>query len=69
MGKVPDNDANGSRCICAECPSYPKKGGVFCAKGKSENPVRERGCVCGDCAVYKEYKLSDAYYCIHGQAE
>ena len=68
MAKVPDTPENASLCICGECPSYPKEGSFFCAQGKSEKPVRKRGCVCGDCAVFKEHNLQDGYYCAAGAA-
>ena len=68
MQKVPDTPENMSRCLCGGCPSYPGAGGFFCAKGKSELPVRRRGCVCGDCANFKEFGLQDGYYCIGGIA-
>jgi hypothetical protein len=66
--KVPDTPENMSRCICGGCPSYPGEGGFFCAKGKSGPSVRQRGCLCGDCANFKEYKLQDGYYCVGGAA-
>ncbi len=68
MGKVPDTPENMARCICGGCPSYPGDGGFFCAKGKSAQPVVKRGCICGDCANFKEYKLVDGYYCVTGVA-
>lgn len=68
MAKVPNSSENSSRCICTECPSYSKEGGFYCATGKSEAPVREKGCICGDCEVYKDYELADAYYCMNGVA-
>jgi hypothetical protein len=66
--KVPDTPENSSRCICGGCPSYPGGGAFYCAKGKSALPVRRRGCVCTDCAVFKAYGLEDGYYCIGGVA-
>jgi hypothetical protein len=68
MAKVPDTPENGDRCICGECPSYPKERSLFCATGKSEKPVVKRGCVCNDCQVFKEYSLQDGYYCANGAA-
>jgi len=68
MAKVPDTQDNEGRCICADCPSYPKEGILFCARGKSPNPVRERGCVCPDCPVYKDNRLDRDYYCADGAA-
>jgi hypothetical protein len=66
--KVPDTPANMARCLCGGCPSFPGGGGFFCAKGKSELPVRQRGCICTDCANFKEFGLKDGYYCVAGLA-
>jgi len=68
MAKVPDTPENESRCICAGCPSFPGEGLFYCARGKSEKPVRERGCVCPDCAIFKEHGLQGDYYCADGAA-
>ncbi len=68
MQKVPDTPENMARCLCGGCPSYPGEGGFFCAKGKSDLPVKQRGCLCGDCANFKEYGLQEGYYCINGIA-
>jgi len=38
--------------------------GVFCAFGKSNCIVDEKGCVCPDCEVYKNNNLSNMYYCL-----
>ena len=65
--KVPDTPENMSRCLCGGCPTFPG-GGFFCAKGKSDLPVRQRGCLCGDCANFKELGLKDGYYCVSGIA-
>lgn len=69
MAKVPDTSENLSRCICGSCPSYPGEGGFFCAKGKSEQEIRQRGCICGDCENFREFGLSDGYFCVNGEAE
>jgi hypothetical protein len=66
--KVPDTPENSSRCICGGCPSYPGEGAFYCAKGKSGLPVRQRGCVCPDCALFKTFGLEEGYYCIGGVA-
>jgi hypothetical protein len=68
MAKVPDTPENMARCICGTCPTYPGEGGFFCAKGKSELPITRRGCVCGDCEIFREYGLKDGYYCDSGRA-
>lgn len=68
MAKVPTEDQYASRCICGGCPSYPGDGGFYCARGKSQNSVTRRGCICGDCANFKEFDLQDGYYCADGAA-
>ncbi|MBC7293222.1 MAG: DUF2769 domain-containing protein, partial [Thermoleophilia bacterium] len=42
--------------------------GFYCAKGKSPEADRRRGCLCGDCALWKEYGLTQGYYCDEGVA-
>ena len=68
MAKVPNTPENMSRCICRGCPSFPSDGGFYCAKGKSASTVNRRGCVCGDCANFKDFDLEDGYYCAAGAA-
>lgn len=68
MGKVPDTAENMARCLCGNCPSYPAEGGFYCATGKSAKTIQKRGCVCGDCEIFKEYGLIDGYYCVTGVA-
>jgi Protein of unknown function (DUF2769) len=68
MAKVPDTTENMSRCLCGTCPSFPGDGGFFCAKGKSAKTVDRKGCLCTDCANFKEFGLSDGYYCADGAA-
>jgi len=69
MGKVPDTPENMARCICGGCPSYPAEGGFFCVKGRSAKEIDKRGCICGDCAIFKDYELAGGYYCAAGIAE
>jgi len=68
MAKVPDTPENEGRCICGDCPSFPGEGILYCARGKSQNPVRERGCICPDCRNFKDYALQGDYYCADGAA-
>ena len=63
--KVPDTPKNMSHCVCGGCPSFPGGSGFFCAKGKSDLPVKQRGCLCGDCANFKEFGLQDGYFCVN----
>jgi aldose sugar dehydrogenase len=66
--KVPNTSENMSHCLCGGCPSYPGDGGFYCAKGKSGLSVSRRGCLCTDCANFKEFGLQEGYYCINGVA-
>ena len=68
MQKVPVTPENASRCVCGGCPSFPGGAGFFCAKGKSDLPVQQRGCLCTGCVNFKEYDLRDGYYCVSGRA-
>ncbi len=68
MATVPDTHENESSCICDACPSDPGEGTLYCARGKSQSPVRRRGCICADCAAFKGYGLKDGYYCADGAA-
>jgi hypothetical protein len=68
MARVPDTPENEARCICAECPSFPGEGSLYCSRGKSQKSVRRRGCVCPDCRNFKEYGLEGEYYCADGAA-
>jgi aldose sugar dehydrogenase len=66
--KVPNTPENHSRCICPGCPTYDDcmaKGGenLFCAAGKSACEFDSMGCICGECPVGSDYRLSDLYYC------
>ena len=70
MGKVADTPENMAKCICGECPSKNHDDmGFYCAKGKSPMTVRRRGCVCGDCALWRDYRLTKGYYCAEGVTE
>jgi hypothetical protein len=68
VGKVADTPENSARCICGDCPSSPPEGTLFCATGKSAEKITKRGCICPDCAVFKEQALVDGYYCAAGAA-
>jgi hypothetical protein len=70
MGKVPDTEENMAKCLCRECPSKPKDDmDFYCAKGKSPDSVRRRGCACGDCPLWPGYGLTKGYYCDEGVTE
>ncbi|TFH03749.1 MAG: DUF2769 domain-containing protein [Methanosarcina sp.] len=38
--------------------------GLFCSFGKSKCITEEKGCICGDCEVYKGNHLTNSYYCL-----
>ncbi|KPJ89471.1 MAG: hypothetical protein AMS17_01770 [Spirochaetes bacterium DG_61] len=83
---VPDTKENMDKCICKDCPTYNQcmrdsTEGLFCAKGKSDCDVEDDDCVCEQCPVDKEYKLTvvldlmekkilkmNQFYCMKGPA-
>ncbi len=60
-------------CICKKCPSYPcsKKCNeiLYCSKGKSSKKIKKKGCICGNCLIFKMGKFTEGYYCISGIAK
>ncbi|MCL4473914.1 MAG: DUF2769 domain-containing protein [Actinobacteria bacterium] len=67
--EVPNTPENAAKCICSTCPTYIQgDSGFFCALGKSERNPTQKGCLCGDCALWGEYDLSDGYFCTEGKA-
>jgi len=68
MPYVPDSTEIEERCLCPRCPSFPKEGILYCARGKSLKPVTSSGCICGDCANFREYDLLTYFYCLSGPA-
>lgn len=68
--KVTNTDENSRKCICRDCPSYieDQDEGFFCSIGKSSEQYEKKGCICGKCALWDEYKLSSGYYCVIGEA-
>ncbi len=72
--KVPDTKENLMKCICMNCPTHTqemkdKMQGMFCARGKSGLKFERKGCLCGECPLASEYKLSGGYFCDMGAAE
>jgi len=68
---VPDLEKNSRRCICASCPSYDKCmynniERFYCARGKSKCTIEKKGCICGECPIASEYKVSGFYFCTEG---
>jgi len=76
--KVDDNKKNMEICkqFCGPCPTFkPNKlnevepHALFCARGASVKPkgeIKESGCNCFNCGVFKNYDLEGGYYCIYG---
>ncbi len=69
------NDKNASRCLCPGCPTYmsspcpdERREKIFCSTGMTDCDVDQRGCLCGDCQVFKEYGLKIGYFCVKGEA-
>lgn len=63
------NLANLRLCSCTSCPSFPKVLGeaIYCASGRSEQAIEEKGCNCVTCALYDLCgSFNVAYFCIHG---
>ncbi len=76
MPIVKKNPKNIANCSCPKCPTYndcakTKKELLFCAKetGKAKCEYKMNGCICSNCPVHKQNKLSSGYYCIYGQAQ
>ncbi len=63
------NVANLRVCSCSSCPSFPGVFGqaLYCASGKSDRPIEEKGCNCVICPLYDRCgSFNVAYFCIHG---
>lgn len=56
-------------CLCKKCPSYPGKGDkvVYCEHGKSGYPIEWKGCLCGNCPIWKINRFKNKYYCQIGK--
>jgi hypothetical protein len=83
---VPNTSENLKKCICMDCPTFEKSlkdvdGGLFCAQGKAEGNVEEDECLCDQCQIDDEYKLTgrldlmermilklNQFYCSRGPA-
>ncbi len=78
-GKIPENHGkyfgvcfsyhNSKACICGSCPSYPGKGNMFCARGKSRLtgemlPEKKSGCLCRNCELFKKFRFEGQYFCM-----
>ncbi len=38
--------------------------GMFCAFGKSACIEENKGCICGNCLLFREYSLKKGYFCL-----
>ncbi len=56
-------------CICGRCLSYPNKkdSKTYCEFGKSDFNVKEKGCICSKCFVWKINRFKNYYYCEKGK--
>ena len=69
--KTSDNEA---RCTCPGCPTYNKcmdKGTevLYCTVGATACELERKGCLCGECPVWRDNGLTTFYFCVHGAAE
>ena len=65
---VPDSVENFQMCLCINCPTYDDcmrkdEQRVFCSIGRTRCDVVRNGCVCGECPVATNYRLSGYYFC------
>ncbi|MFO7795471.1 MAG: DUF2769 domain-containing protein [Promethearchaeati archaeon] len=76
--KVPDTEENMNICkqFCGPCPTFKPNNlnevephALFCARGASEKPkgeIKDNGCNCFNCGVFKKYGLEGGWFCIYG---
>lgn len=60
---VPDTKENQDKCICSDCSTYNQcmgdnQEGLFCARGNTSCEIEEDECLCVQCPIDKEYKLT-----------
>ncbi len=66
------DDAKKGVCMCPKCPTYTgcaknAQELLFCMKGKSFMCItHDKGCLCPDCPVTKEYGLKNKSFCMKG---
>jgi hypothetical protein len=65
---VADNEENMKKCICPKCPSYPGESCLFCARGKSNKPIRKTECICIHCPLWLEKIRLACFFCFYGAA-
>lgn len=73
--KVELSDENMDACRCPDCPTYnsdscpmEKDEKVFCSIGMTNCGLEQKGCICGDCEVFKGNDLKVGYFCTKGEA-
>jgi glucose/arabinose dehydrogenase len=69
--EIPDTERNRRLCICPSCPSYNlcmenNLERLYCAKAKSKCEIVKKGCICGECPIASEYRISGFYFCTEG---
>jgi hypothetical protein len=68
--KPKSNEENFDKCVCINCPLFTdcnRNNGerIFCARTVSECAMDgTKTCICPQCPVYAENKLSGAYFCM-----
>ena len=74
---VPDTENSIKICrkFCGSCPSFkPNKlnefepHALFCSRGKSskhQSEIKDNGCSCFGCEIFKEYELEGGRFCVH----
>jgi len=61
---------------CGPCPTFKPNGlnevephALFCARGaseKSKEKIKDNGCNCFMCPVFRKYELTGGWFCIYG---
>jgi hypothetical protein len=72
--RVENTNENYAKCLCytERCPTYNRSslnGGLFCARGRSDETLEKKGCVCPSCPVWAECKLNGVFFCVYGAAQ
>lgn len=72
MPKILNTKENFAKCICPGCPTFQasdcakeNKEKLYCAIGKSNCNLIRKGCICGACPLWSEYKLAKGYFCLN----
>lgn len=68
--KPEKKEENINACLCPTCPLYgecnnQQEEKFFCGTRRSDCSMdATKACICGSCAVFDKYDLSDGYFCI-----